>query len=456
MNTLPSTRSPLAALPSRLRWSPLPVVVALLAACGGDPPVACASIPQQTLFVRETSLLQPCFEDPEGEKLRLSAKSADEQIATVIVLGGAIRIQGLYPGNTTVTVTAEDPGGQTASIDIDVLVPNRSPVTRGRLRAIRMLVDGRNKRLIDEYFSDPDGQQLTFTASSADEAVATAEIVDSIRLLILGITEGATTVTVTATDPGGLSVSRDVEVEVLEPVEIFADQFPSGMDSWVPNLSWASAARWAAHGIDDDGMGVIRWWNIRPWYFGTVQKANVNVTEYEFRMNAGVETDLIWVGPRALNQGNPLVYWFGVGYSEGEWWYDEGNFRFVICCGWRTEGQWQGESDAIKDFPEYNESFLTLRNGELIAGVKAADGDITLVAIDIAGRGWTTQMTTAQMSTRDGYGTTGHEAFADWSEMWALPAADADELADWEGGPAEAEVPELVDVAIPTVEIRKR
>ena len=117
------------------------VVVALLAACGGDPPTACESIPQQTLFVRETSLIQPCFTDPEGEKLTLSAKAADKQIATVIVLGGAIRIQALYPGNTTVTVTAEDPGGQTASIDIDVLVPNRPPTTRGRLSSIRMLVE---------------------------------------------------------------------------------------------------------------------------------------------------------------------------------------------------------------------------------------------------------------------------------------------------------------------------
>lgn len=454
MNTLPSTRSPLAAFPSWLRWSPLPVVVALLAACGGDPPTACGSVPQQTLFVRQTALIQPCFEDPEGEKLTLSAKPADEQIATVIVLGAAIRIQALYPGNTTVTVTAEDPGGQTASIDIEVLVPNRAPVTRGRLRGIRMLVEGRNKRLIDEYFSDPDGQQLTFTASSADPAVATAEIVDSIRLLILGITEGSTTVTVTATDPGGLSAKREVEVEVLNPVEIFADEFDSGRDGWTPNYSFATGASWAANGFETDGVGALRWWNAAAWWFGSVQKTNINVTEWDFRLSVGVETDAIWVGPRSYNAGNPLVYWWGVGYAEGEYWYGEGNYRLVVCCGWRSEGQWVGDSDAIQDAGEFTDIFMTVRNGELTAGATSGDTDVTLVVIDVAGRGWPIELTTAEMSTRDGAGTTGHVAVADWSEMWALPVGD--ELADWEAGPAEAEVPEMVNFVVPTVEIRKR
>lgn len=457
MNTLPSTRSPLAAFPSWLRWSPLPVVVALLAACGGDPPTACESIPQQTLFVRETSLIQPCFTDPEGEKLTLSAKAADKQIATVIVLGGAIRIQALYPGNTTVTVTAEDPGGQTASIDIDVLVPNRPPTTRGRLSSIRMLVEGINKRLIDEYFSDPDGQQLTFTASSANESVATAEIVDSIRLLVLGVTEGTTTVTVTATDPGGLSVDRQIEVEVLEPVEIFADEFTSGTDGWVPNLSFATGARWSANGFDDDGLGVVRWRNIRAWYFGSINKTNINVTEWDWRSLVGVTTDRIWAGPRAFNSGNPLVYWFGAGYAEGEYWYDEGNYRFVTCCFWQSEGQWSGDSDVIKEYGEYNELFMTLRNGELVAGASSGGTDVTLIVIDIAGRGWATQMATAQMSTRDPAGGSGLEAVMDWTEMWGLPPAeDGPPPADWEGGPVDAEVSELVNFAVPTVEIRKQ
>lgn len=457
MNTLPSTRSPVAVLASRLRWSPLPVVVALLAACGGDPPKACGSIPQQTLYVRETSLLQPCFEDPEGEKLTLSAKAADEQIATVIVLGGAIRIQGIYPGNTTVTVTAEDPGGQTASIDIEVLVPNRAPVTRGRLRAIRMLVEGENKRLIDEYFSDPDGQQLTFTASSANPAVATAEIVDSIRLLVKGISEGTAVVTVTATDPGGESVSREVDIEVLEPVEIFADHFDSGTDGWRPNF--ASGGFRAANGMEDDGLGVIRWWNNYSYYFGTVEKTNLNVTEYDFRMKAGVDNENVWVGPRALNSGNPIVYWMGVGYAESSFWFGEGNYRLMLCCGWRAAPGAQGESDAINEAGEYNEIFLTVRNGELTAGVVSADeGDVTLVVIDVAGQSWTTQLQTAQMSTWPAGTTTRNQAFADWTEMWGLPpAADA---AEWEEGPAEVEVPELVtprpDIAIPIVEIRKR
>lgn len=86
------------------------------------PPEVCFTIPPQTLEAGQTRLLQLCFEDPEGEKLTFTASSSDTEVATVIVLGEAVRIRGVAPGSATVTAVATDPGGLTASLDIEVTV----------------------------------------------------------------------------------------------------------------------------------------------------------------------------------------------------------------------------------------------------------------------------------------------------------------------------------------------
>jgi len=260
-----------------LRWSPLMVVVAMLAACGGDPPIACGTIPQQELYVRQTSLLQPCFEDPEGEKLTITARSSDVVVATVIVLGQAIRIKAVSPGNATVTVTAEDPGGQTAAIDIAVLVPNQAPIARGNMDPIRMLEGGRAVREIDHFFDDPDDQDLVFTAVSGDPGVVGAEILDSIKLLVNGLSLGMTKVTVTATDPGGLTAKREVEVAVLEPVQLFREDFDGNTGGFFGNFATSVQTR----------DGFLRVTNRYAGYWGWAEKAGVNGVEWQWMASMG-------------------------------------------------------------------------------------------------------------------------------------------------------------------------
>ena len=98
------------------------VAVALLVACTDDPPTACGSIPQQLLLVGQLAQLPPCFEDPEGETLALSAESSNVETATVLASESAVTIRAVDAGTATVTLTAADPAGQTAAIDVDVLV----------------------------------------------------------------------------------------------------------------------------------------------------------------------------------------------------------------------------------------------------------------------------------------------------------------------------------------------
>ncbi|MDE2974061.1 MAG: Ig-like domain-containing protein, partial [Gemmatimonadota bacterium] len=67
---------------------------------------------------------------------------------------------------------------------------------------------------VEPYFTDPDGDDLEYSAASSSEAVATVDLAGEGRLDVQGRARGEATVTVTATDPGGLAAAQEFEVEV--------------------------------------------------------------------------------------------------------------------------------------------------------------------------------------------------------------------------------------------------
>ena len=181
------------------------------------PPVACGNIPQQTVTVHQEVVLAPCFEDPEMGELTLAAVSSNPEVATGEMSGDKVRIAGVSPGTATITVTATDLDMMTGELNFDVLVPNRPPELRGELPSARMHPGGPPVRLVlSEYFADPDGQELTYGATSSDTAVASVALLAD-TLAVAGGSDGEATVTVTATDPGGLSATARMEVLVGRP-----------------------------------------------------------------------------------------------------------------------------------------------------------------------------------------------------------------------------------------------
>lgn len=68
------------------------------------------------------------------------------------------------------------------------------------------------------FFSDPDGDTLTYSLTDSDPATASAELtVDTAghtSILLEGVDEGESTVTITATDPGGLSADWEIDITV--------------------------------------------------------------------------------------------------------------------------------------------------------------------------------------------------------------------------------------------------
>ena len=66
---------------------------------------------------------------------------------------------------------------------------------------------------VSSYFSDPDGDALSYAVTSSDAEVATVSVSGS-TVTLTGVAAGMATVRVTASDPDGLSASQSLEVTV--------------------------------------------------------------------------------------------------------------------------------------------------------------------------------------------------------------------------------------------------
>ena len=178
-------------------------------------PTPTGTIPAQSVFVGETAPvdMSTYFNDPDGDALTFSAASSNATVVSASVAGSVVSLGAIAQGTATVTVTARDPGGLTVQQSLAVTVPNRAPTTSGTIPS-QTLSTGQTLGLdMSAYFTDPDGDALTFTAASAHAGVVSVEIAGS-TVTIAGVAPGTTVVTVTATDPGGISAQQTVAITV--------------------------------------------------------------------------------------------------------------------------------------------------------------------------------------------------------------------------------------------------
>ena len=93
---------------------------------------------------------------------------------------------------------------------------NRMPLAHRPVSHRKLQVGGADwTYLMGNCFSDVDGDRLTYTGRTADAGVARVTRAAG-DLVISPVSEGKTTVTVTASDPGGLEISQSFDV-VVEP-----------------------------------------------------------------------------------------------------------------------------------------------------------------------------------------------------------------------------------------------
>ena len=147
---------------------------------------------------------------------------------------------------------------------------NQPPVAVGTLPDRRLASVGSELDVdVSQAFVDPDGKALAYTVSSAAPWVVRAGAAGA-RVTLTAVSEGAATIRVTATDPGGLSVSRSFSATVegagdTDPGSIESDRAAlealydaTAGAGWTDSTNWKTATplgEW--HGVTTDVDGRV-------------------------------------------------------------------------------------------------------------------------------------------------------------------------------------------------------
>ena len=197
-------------------------------------PVALESPGALTLYLGSSVAvdLSGAFSDPDGDALTYSAvSSSSPSVATATVSGSVLMVTAVSVGAATVTAAATDAGGSNtaASQRFAVTVLNNPPAVVGSLPALALREENAAATVdLSGAFSDPDGDELTYSAVSSSPSVATATVSGSV-LTVTAVSVGAATVTAAATDAGGsnTAASQRFVVRVLNDPPVAVGALPA-------------------------------------------------------------------------------------------------------------------------------------------------------------------------------------------------------------------------------------
>ena len=155
--------------------------------------------------------------DVDGDRLRVVSATAPAHGTATAGAGGVRYAPALnYHGQDSFYYTIADPGGLTdrARVTVTVLPVNDAPEAVGVIPD-QSLEEGGEALTLDvaPYFTDVDGDVLTYAAESSNPAAATVSVSGS-TLTLSAVVRGAATVTVTAMDPDGLTATQVFAVSV--------------------------------------------------------------------------------------------------------------------------------------------------------------------------------------------------------------------------------------------------
>ncbi len=159
--------------------------------------------------------------DLDGDRLRVRSVSPAGHGAAEVA-GGGTHVSYIpdpnYHGPDRFTYVVADTDGltDTASVEVTVVAVNDGPAAVGAIPD-QLLDEGAEGVTVDltPFFTDLDGDPLAFSAETSNADVVTA-VVSGPALALLPVTYGDATVTVTATDPGGLAATQRVTVGVSD------------------------------------------------------------------------------------------------------------------------------------------------------------------------------------------------------------------------------------------------
>ena len=182
-------------------------------------PVKVGTIPTQTVSVTGSAAtvdVSDYFSDAELNPLTYSATSSNTNKVTVSVSGSTLTITPVATGSATITVNATDISNGAATQTFTArVISNRSPVKVGTIPTQSVRVGGSTTTVdVSSYFSDPDGNPLTYSATSSNTNKATASMSGS-TVVISAVAAGTATIRVKARDTYNASTTQSFSVKVV-------------------------------------------------------------------------------------------------------------------------------------------------------------------------------------------------------------------------------------------------
>lgn len=169
----------------------------------------------------EKAVLNFNVSDPDGHTVSVALDKSFNGMELSPIENGKCSIsfygKTLGAGKYDVVLTASD-GYEETSLNISCSVDeNHSPVTTGTMENIVFNGKGEKKEMdLTQFFNDPDGENLSYSASSSSTSIIFKTDIKENRLVVESNWFGTATMTVTATDAFGKSVSQDVIVLVRD------------------------------------------------------------------------------------------------------------------------------------------------------------------------------------------------------------------------------------------------
>ena len=198
------------------------IMVTVNAAPAGSATLTAVSLTYGGMTADASAMVSSDITDggPTGDKLSFEWSSSDDKIASVMeddTDDKMATVTAMGAGTATITATASDMHGGTATQTVMVNV-NAMPMTVGSIDAVTLDAGAMSDAMdVSSYFSDTEGDTLTYTVMSSMTMYATANIpADSSMLTITGVGAGTATITVTATDMAGATATQDIAVTVNE------------------------------------------------------------------------------------------------------------------------------------------------------------------------------------------------------------------------------------------------
>jgi len=246
------------------------------------------------------------FEDPDGDALSYSVTSSNTSVVGVSISGNNVVITEAGVGSATVTLTADDGNGGTVSDVFTVTVnaaANNAPIVINPLADID-LDEGFGTHNVDftNVFEDPDGDALSYSVSSSNTSVVGVSISGN-NVVITEAGVGSATVTLTADDGNGGTVSDVFSVEVIEEI-CYA---PVNLEAYANISNYNMYLNWEMDGSAvqefryDDGyaLGQLGATEMK----GTREFLGFNVYRDGDKINTSLVTEMSYVDPDLMPNG---------------------------------------------------------------------------------------------------------------------------------------------------------